>query len=597
MKLPVIVAMGGINAAGRTSGFHAYKRMVYQSLTEKLMINTWNDLAHRMQLMDENGHYDLSAILNGTLVRHIDLFDPNRVYTQQAIQVKEAFDLKASYFDGNGDDLLFLEGQSFLVKKLIALEVQSAGMLPKGFNPLKLYSSRHHPRSLGLTVYGMSDALSSLGVEWQQVLKHVHPDHVSVYAGSALAQIDENSLAGLIGTPLRGGRVSSKMMPLSLAEMSADFINSYVINSVGTTGHNMGACATFLYNLRLGVRDIQSGHAKVVIVGSAEAPVQPDIIAGFNAMGALATDESLKKLDGTSKPNYRRACRPFSTNSGFVISESSQFAILMADDLALELGMNILGSVPDVFVNADGNKKSIASPGVGNYITMAKSAALAKSILGEKGLQRTYVQAHGTGTPQNRTTESHIINEVAKVFDIDEWKVTAIKSYVGHSIGVAAGDQLMATLGAWQYDVIPGIETIDHIADDVYHDQLNILMKHYVCDAKEDMLGTIINSKGFGGNNASAVILSPQQTQKMLAHKYGAKKINEYRLKNEPVSELNHVNDEKVCAGDETLVYHFGTDVLEMDDVEMSQEHVKLKNFAATVDLPQDNPYISYLGE
>lgn len=597
MKLPVIVAMGGVNAAGRTSGFHAYKRMVYQSLPADLMKNTWQDLAHRMHLIDEKGQYDLDSILKGTLVRHIDLFDPNHVYTQQSIKVKEAFDLKASYLEGDGEDLLFLEGQSLLVKKHTALEVQSAGMLPRGFNPLKLYSSRNHPRGLALTVYGMSDALSSLGFDWQQIMQHVKPDQVSVYAGSALSQIDENSLAGLIGMPLRGSRVSSKMMPLSLAEMPADFINSYVINSVGSTGHNMGACATFLYNLRLGVRDIQSGHAKIVIVGSAEAPVQPDIIAGFNAMGALATDESLKKLDGLSKPNYRRACRPFSTNTGFVISESSQFAILMADDLALELGLNILGSVPDVFVNADGNKKSIASPGVGNYITMAKTTALAKSMLGEEGLQRTYVQAHGTGTPQNRVTESHILNEIAKTFGIESWKVTAIKSYVGHSIGVAAGDQLMATLAAWQFGVIPGIETIDHIADDVYHDSLDIMMKHHICEKEDEMLATIINSKGFGGNNASALILSPQQTKKMLANKYGAKKIEQYRLKNDPILELNKENDEKVCAGHESLVYHFGTDVLEMDDVVMSQEHIKLKSFAATVDLPQDNPYISYLGE
>ncbi|NBX85391.1 MAG: beta-ketoacyl synthase [Gammaproteobacteria bacterium] len=597
MKLPVIVAMGGMNAAGRTSGFHAYKRMVYQSLSDAAMADTWEDLAHRMHLIDDQGHYDLNAILKGTLVRHIDLFDPNRVQIQQAVKVKEAFDLKASYLEGDLDDLLFLEGQSFFVKKHAALEVQSAGLCPKGFNPMRLYSSRHHPRGLALTIYGMSDALSSLGIAWQTVLSKVHPDEISVYAGSALAQIDESSLAGLIGMPLRGSRVSSKMMPLSLAEMPADFVNSYVINSVGTTGHNMGACATFLYNLRLGVRDIQSGQAKVVIVGSAEAPVQPDVIAGFNAMGALATDESLRKLDNVEKANHRRACRPFSTNTGFVISESSQFVILMADDLALELGATILGSVPDVYVNADGNKKSIASPGVGNYITMAKTAALAKSILGGKGLNRTYVQAHGTGTPQNRVTESHIMNEVAKTFGIEDWKVTAVKSYIGHSIGVAAGDQLMATLGAWQWGIIPGIQTIDHIADDVYHDSLNILMNHYECEHHNEMLGTIINSKGFGGNNASALILSPQQTKEMLMHKYGASTLKEYISKNEPIVEKKNTNDKKACEGQETLVYHFGTEVLEMDDIVMTQDQIKLNKFPTAIDLPQDTPYISYLGE
>ena len=90
----------------------------------------------------------------------------------------------------------------------------------------------------------------------------------------------------MVAAPLTGGRVSSKMMPLSLAEMPADFINSYVINSVGTTGTNMGACATFLYNVRQGLMDIQQGKA-MVIVGNAEAVV-PEVMEGFRVMGALA---------------------------------------------------------------------------------------------------------------------------------------------------------------------------------------------------------------------------------------------------------------------------------------------------------------------
>ncbi len=67
-------------------------------------------------------------------------------------------------------------------------------------------------------------------------------------------------------------------------------------------------------------------------------------------MSALVTDEALCKLDGVDTPNYRRACRPFSTNAGFVIAEAAQFAILMSDDLALALGAPILGAVGDVFV-------------------------------------------------------------------------------------------------------------------------------------------------------------------------------------------------------------------------------------------------------
>lgn len=579
MKLPVIVGMGGINAAGRTSGHHAYKRMVYQALSKDIMGSTWTDLAHRMGLA-QNQH---QALLDGTLIRQIDLFDANHVYAHEVIQLEKDIALS--------DDKMLKSGDNLYLEKYGVMAVQSAGMLPRGFDPSKLYHSHHHPRGLVLTVYGMSDALSSIGISWGRVLTKIRPDEVSVYAGSALAQVDEHSLAGLVAQPLRGKRVNSKMMPLSLAEMPADFVNSYILNSVGTTGHNMGACATFLYNLRQAIRDIQQGSAKVAIVGSAEAPVNPDIIEGFRAMSALATDEALCKLDGVDTPNYRRACRPFSTNAGFVIAESSQFAILMADDLALELGAPILGAVGDVYVNADGNKKSIASPGIGNYVTMAKACALAKAILGEKGLQQTYVQAHGTGTPQNRVTESHILSEVAKTFGIQDWRVCAIKSYVGHSIGVAAGDQLAATLGAWQFGVLPGIQTIDHIASDVYQKHLQFLMQHETLKHPEEMKGCIINSKGFGGNNASAFIISPHHTLEMLNTRHGKEVMRNYQKKVESVMQIIVQNDKMRCQGEEPMVYHFGDQMLGMDDVNITTQSIQFKNMMHEIDLSLINPY------
>lgn len=583
MKLPVIVAMGGMNAAGRTSGFHGYKRMVYKSLPQKIMENTWGDLAHRMGLSVNQ----IQNILDGTLIRQIDLFNPNQIYAHQSANI--ATDLNI----GVGDTTeTLLAGQTIFWEKFSTMAVQSAGMIPKGFEPGKLYHSHHHPRGLILTVYGMSDALSSLGLDWNELLKKIKPDQVAVYAGSALAQVDEFSLAGLVAQPLKGKRVNSKMMPLSLAEMPADFINSYILNSVGTTGHNMGACATFLYNLRQGIRDIQQGYAKIAIVGSAEAPVNPDIIEGFRSMSALATDEALAKLDGLEQPLYRRACRPFSSNAGFVIAESSQFAILMADDLALEVGAPILASVGDVFVNADGNKKSIASPGIGNYITMAKACSLARAMLGDKDLQDTFVQAHGTGTPQNRVTESHILSQTAKNFGIQDWNVCAIKSYVGHSIGVAAGDQLAATLGTWQFGVLPGIETIDHIASDVYQEHLHFLMEHRVLNQPEEMKACIINSKGFGGNNASALILSPGYTKDLLEKRYGRAVLTQYQQKQAKVLARIVENDEKICIGKESIVYHFGDQMMGMDDVELKENEVNLKKFSSGIELPQVNPYI-----
>ena len=72
-------------------------------------------------------------------------------------------------------------------------------------------------------------------------------------------------------------------------------------------------------------------------------------------MSALATDADLRNLDNVDHVDHRRACRPFGKNCGFTLAESSQYIILMDDELALDLGAQIFGSVPGVFVNADGD--------------------------------------------------------------------------------------------------------------------------------------------------------------------------------------------------------------------------------------------------
>lgn len=614
-KLPVIVSFGGMNAAGRSSSHHSYKRMVHDKLPEGVMQSTWQDLATRMQI-EHNGQLTsktIEQIINGTLVRRIEpaCFDYRAVPFQHRSALKlgdepisftvskrklpkqipanwqvEELDKRSVTVTTSGElDVLLPDHYQF--------PVSSAGQIPAGFNPASLYNSRFHPRGLALTVYGASDALNAMGIDWQQVLNHIKPDEVSVYAGSALAQVDDDSLGGLISAPYKGSRASTKMMALSLAEMPADFINSYLINSVGATGTNMGACASFLYNLRQGLHDIKAGRARVAIVGNAEAPVVAEIMEGFRVMGALAQDEELNNLDGTSEPNNRRACRPFSQNCGFTMAESAQFIVLMDDALALELGANIYGSVPDVYINADANKKSISAPGVGNWVTMAKATALAEAILGKEGLNDTFVQAHGTGTPQNRVTESSILNEVAKHFGIQKWSVSAIKSYVGHSMGAAAGDQLIASLGVWQYGIIPGIKTIDHIADDVHQSHLNILQDHL--DVGDRMQACILNSKGFGGNNASALVLSPAKTLALLTKKHGETAINTWQAANIAVAERAKQYDLAETKGEGKVIYQFGEAVMDDQNVELDAQSLKLSEFTRSVSLNIDPELDGYL--
>ena len=619
-KLPVIVGFGGVNAAGRSSFHHGYRRLVIDALPQEKASRTYRSLAAVMGIPAEQAGDESQRqyMRDHTLIRKIEgnLFDTEQVAWNKRMAlsgaegvlqfVTRARDLpdvlpsgwEVKELDGGKVSVSVNESCNVLLPTTRKIEVSTAGQLPTGFDPASLYASRNHPRGLQMAICGASDALKSMGIEWQVVMDSIRPDQMGVYASSAMAQLDDNGFGGLLGARANGGRVSSKQLALGLADMPADFVSAYVLGNVGTSGPSLGACATFFYNLRQAVNDIRNGLTKVAVVGVAESGIDPRIIDGYYTMGALASDAELLKLDaekGLTEPDHRRASRPFSRNCGFTISESTQFIVLFDDELALQLGAQIHGSVPDVFINADGYKKSISSPGIGNYLTVAKAVAAGAGIIGDKAIKtRSFVQSHGTSTPQNRVTESHILNETAKTFGIENWPVAAIKAYIGHSIGAASGDQLIASLGVWNDNILPGIATIDHIADDVHQSNLRLQKEHMEVEAGS-LDVAILNAKGFGGNNASVTLLSPLLSEKMLKGRHGEKAWQAYLARREQVQAAAAAYDDAACETGLSVHYQFGENVLDGEDLEISRDGIAIKGWASKVALDFDSPYASWL--
>ena len=608
-RLPVIVGFGGVNAAGRVSCNHAYKRLVIDTLPEAERRSTYRSLAALMNLRDAASAKARRYMEDHTLIRRIELFDPEAVRCNREVSLRAAAAPLEFLIGKRQMPRRLPEGwrvepageRDFKVvvddrfKALLAdqrvSKVSSAGQLPSGFDPGAVYPSRSHPRGLQLTVFAASDALRSSGLSLDLLKSKVPPDQFAVYSGSAICQLDADGYGGMLQNPLLGKRPTSKNGALGLPEMPGDFINAYVLGLAGGTAGIIGACASFLYNVKQGMDDIRSGAKRVVMVGNAEAPVIPDVIEAYRTMGALAEDEALMALDGSDAPDHRRACRPFSSNCGFTVGESAVYALLMDDELALEVGAEVLGSVADVFINADGYKKSIPGPGIGNYLTMGKAMGMACSVLGEEGLRRgTYVQSHGTGTPQNRVTESQILNELAKTYGVERWLVSAVKAYVGHSMAPAGGDQLASVLGVWRHGWVPGITTIDHIAEDVHDSHLHLPMQHVEVDP-EAMPGAIINSKGFGGNNASGLFLSPQRTGAMLAKRWGKVALAAYEKRNEAVRRAREDYDDNMLRTTLPPIYRFGEGVLAGEDLSISTAAIHLPGFGLPVSLELPNPY------
>lgn len=632
-SLPVIVGFGGFNAAGRSSFHHAYKRMVIESLPASERQETMLGLATMMKLVRcengifidnsiENSEQTLTQeevverfseqILNSTLIRKIEKshFDVNAVHWQKNITMRSVdkqgicFELnrkqlpdpmpenwQLSDIDKDRVKIDIIGEVDFKADSYRECPVKAAGQLPSGFKPEDHYNARFHPRALQMAIMGASDAIRSLGMEWKTVVDAVKPDEIGVYASNAMSQLDENGFGGMLKSRLKGGRVSTKQCPLGLNTMPADFVNAYVLGSVGHTSAIVGACATFLYNLKAAIEDIENGKRRVAIVGNAEAPILPEVIDGYGTMGALASEDNLKRLDKTDTVDHRRASRPFGENCGFTIAESTQYVVLMDDALALELGADIHGAVSDVFINADGYKKSISAPGPGNYITMAKAVSAARAIVGDESVrERSFIQAHGSSTPANRITESRIFDEVAKIYNITDWPVTAAKAYVGHSLSPASGEQLMVSLGVFKHGLIPGIKTIDKVADDVFAERLNISTTD-INKGAGNVDVAFLNSKGFGGNNATATVLSPQVVTKMLAKRYSSEDIAAYETRREQVRKNANAYDLSASQGHFNTIYHFGQDLIDENDIQMTDEEIRIPGFTNPIDLKMTNRF------
>jgi len=532
-QLPLIVGFGGYNSGGRASFHQSYRRIIFESLSKEEQDKTIAGIACLMGLVTfENGAYlddrnalDLSqvaekhrdAVLQGTLIRKIEgnHFDVDAVQAYSKMDLDTDSDIKFTVrtrklpnpvpenwqVTDNGDktsDVVISNGMQASVDTYRVNEVQGAGQLPTGFEPAEQYNSRFHPRGLQLAVLAASDALNSVGVEWQEILDQVDPDQVAVYATSAMGQNDEFGYGGMLQARLRSG-------------------------------------------LRQGVDDIKSGRRRVVVCGSAEAPLQTEIIEGYSSMGALATVEKLAKLDGVSEQDvdFRRSSRPFSDNCGFTLGESAQYVVLMDDEL----------------------EESIR--------------------------QRSYVQAHGSSTPQNRVTESEVLDKVAAAFDIEHWPITSIKAYYGHPTGPASGDQLAGALGSFETGVLQGIKTITSVAEDVLDDRLDILLQ----DKKAEMDVCFLNTKGFGGNNATASVLSAKVAKQMLIKRYGESAYDGYTARNQSVVSKQQVYEQQADHGQLNVIYNFGEGIIDDHQIEINADSLTLPGRKNSVNLDLDNPF------
>jgi acetoacetyl-[acyl-carrier protein] synthase len=165
--------------------------------------------------------------------------------------------------------------------------------------------------------------------------------------------------------------------------------------------------------------------------------------------------------------------------------------------------------------------------------------------------------------------------------------VAAIKAFVGHSQGSAAGDQLASALGSFAHGMIPGIHTLDAVADDVYAERLHFSQTPYAFDAD----ASFINAKGFGGNNATGVVLSPGVTERLLAQRHGDAAISAWRERREGTRDAAAAYLQQADLGQYQPRYQFGEAVLEGPELDIHADRIHIPGYMRPVSLHTDNPF------
>ena len=240
------------------------------------------------------------------------------------------------------------------------------------------------------------------------------------------------------------------------------------------------ACSSAANALMLGARMLKAGEADIVVAGGAEA------LSLFHLNGF----RSLMILDHES-------CRPFdATRAGLNLGEGAAFLVMETEE-----GARRRGVTPHAYLTGYGNacdafhQTASSDNGEGAYLAMTEALQMA----GLKPSDIQYVNAHGTGTPNNDLSESMALK---RVFGENMPLVSSTKSFTGHTTSASGSIESVICLLALQHQFVPAnlgwSQAIDGgIVPTMGEDHCHL--QHVVC-----------NSFGFGGNDTSLVFsLSP----------------------------------------------------------------------------------------
>ena len=358
----------------------------------------------------------------------------------------------------------------------IAGEVKSFDLTPAFPSPKEV---RRTDRYSQFGVYAGWSALKDSGAE----LDKLNCDEIGVIIGSGIGGLETTTAQHKILLERGPGRLSPFMIPMLISNMASGLFSMYQ-NLRGPNFSTCSACATANHAIGEAWRTIKMGEAVMMFAGGAEATIVPIGIGGFCAMRAMSTRND----------DPKRASRPFDKErDGFVMGEGAGVIVLEELEHAKKRGAKIYCEITGYGNTADAHHLTAPSPGGEG------AARCMKMALRNGGLNITdisYINAHGTSTPQGDVCETQAIKTV---FGDHARKlaVSSTKGATGHMLGAAGAVEMTVCALAIKHGIAP--PTINLQVPDPECD-----LDYVPNTAREMPVNAVINNSfGFGGHNAS----------------------------------------------------------------------------------------------
>ncbi|HTL73695.1 MAG TPA: beta-ketoacyl-ACP synthase II [bacterium] len=353
----------------------------------------------------------------------------------------------------------------------------------KNFDPTLAFPSpkeiRRTDRYSQFGVYAAWSALKDSGLD----LTKENLDEVGVFLGSGIGGLQTTSEQLKILFERGPGRLSPFMIPMLISNMASGLVSMY-FNLRGPNFATCSACATANHAIGEAWRTIKMGDAQVMLAGGAEATVVPIGIGGFCAMRAMSTRNDDPKT----------ASRPFDKDrDGFVMGEGSGVIVLEDLEHAKKRGAQIYCEIAGYGNTADAHHLTSPSPG-GEGAARCMKMALRSGGLNLGDI--SYINAHGTSTPQGDVCETQAIKTVFGDY-AKKLVVSSTKGATGHMLGAAGAVEMTACALAIKHNIVPPT--------------INIQNQDPECDldyvpnkAREMQVNAIVNNSfGFGGHNST----------------------------------------------------------------------------------------------